>query len=165
MAACGWLGSRKGRRPDRWIAMTIQGRTWSVPVRLFEQKPEILFVIVWRRRAPLGPPLSLSSSPSPSLLSCQMFNWQGRKNAEDGNRIPKTGITIGTKLKNEAGAVRGQTETECRVQYFPSRAQIGRGDLHSLEGYSPASRKLAHAAHAGAVNPYDNCIMFARAQL
>jgi hypothetical protein len=38
---------------------------------------------------------------------------------EDGNRVPKTGIAIGTKLKMQKRGVRKQSDMEGRYLHFP----------------------------------------------
>jgi len=104
-----WVG-----QPQRQKLMTIPRTTQrgQIERRLFVcffVEPEILpfpqrmFWNVWR------------TTPSLSLLSNVQLA------AEDGIRIPKTGITIGAKSEKVAGT----------ASYFPSCARIGRSDLHS----------------------------------
>jgi hypothetical protein len=123
----------------------------SVPFRL-RDKMEILpvpaaaqfqkgFVIVRRKKTSL--------SPLSPLVGCS-------NRTEDGNRIPKKGITIGTK--NQKSKIRWW---EIRDQYFPPSARHRWYGSSFSTLYSPASRKLVRCPTV-VLKTYDNCIMVAR---
>lgn len=87
-------GSRKDRRPNK-------PRTNVVGAFSLMSRAEILSASIFERISDRVAQKSVSL-PLSSLLSRRMFNQRGKgiEMAEDGNRVPKTGISIGTKLKN-----------------------------------------------------------------
>jgi hypothetical protein len=65
---------------------------------------------------------------------------------EDGNRVPKTGISIGTKLKMQKRGVRRQSDMEGRYLHSPLSVLNLRTRSAFTTLYSPASRELVPGA-------------------